>query len=61
VRRQAINVQNMTELRPNLNEMGAKKKPPVAKPAEAAEFYQLLIETFSEKSGFENILAMQYV
>jgi hypothetical protein len=51
----------MTELRPNLNEMGAKKKPPVAKPAEAAEFYQLLIENFSEDSGHENILAMQYV
>jgi hypothetical protein len=41
--------------------MGAKKKPPVAKPAEAAEFFQLSIEIFSEELECENILAMQYV
>lgn len=33
-----MSVQKMTELRPSLNETGAKKKPPVAKPADAAEF-----------------------
>jgi hypothetical protein len=42
VSKQAIKVQKMTELRPSLNDTGAKKKPPVASPAEAAEFYRLL-------------------
>ena len=42
VSKHAINVQKMTELRPSLNDTGAKKKPPVASPAEAAEFYQLI-------------------
>jgi len=60
VRRQATNVQNITELRPSLNETGAKKNPPVAKPAEAAEFCGLLVEA-SNWSVSENILAMQCV
>lgn len=38
VRRVQMRVQNMVDERPILNDIGAKKKPPVAKPADAALF-----------------------
>ena len=44
VSKHAINVQNITELRPSLNETGAKKNPPLARPAEAAEFYDISVK-----------------
>ena len=44
VSKHAINVQNITELRPSLNETGAKKNPPLARPAEAAEFYNISVK-----------------
>jgi hypothetical protein len=56
----AIKVQKIVELRPILKEMGAKKKPPVARPAEAAEFYRNVscIETILRAD--HRLLGMQF-
>lgn len=46
---QQISVQKMVELRPSLKEMGAKKNPPDAKPADDAQFYLSLVSKFLGK------------